>query len=115
MVAGDISDVSLVMQRGVRVTGHIVSDGSGPLPAGSVPAIQNVVWSAAPDLAFYSVATVDQLLSDTLAARRFATTLIVLFGVVALMLAGLGIYGVIAVATAQRTREIGLRIAMGAE
>ncbi len=84
-------------------------------PAASVPAIQDVVWAAAPLLTFYSVATVEQLLSDTLAARRFTTTLIALFGLAALTLASLGIYAVIAVATAQRTREIGLRLAMGAQ
>ena len=90
----------------VRTTGE---------PTASVAAIQDVVWDADPLQTFYSVATVEQLLSDTIAARRFTTTLLSLFGVAALVLATLGIYGVIAVATAQRAREIGLRLAMGAE
>ena len=84
-------------------------------PGASVAAIQDVIWDADPLQTFYSVATVEQLLSDMLAARRFTTTLLTLFGVAALVLATLGIYGVIAVATAQRTREIGLRLGMGAE
>ncbi len=83
-------------------------------PAASLPAIQNAVWAVDPLQSFYSVATVEQLLSDTLAARRFTTGLLAAFALAALTLAGLGVYGVIAVATAGRTREFGLRLALGA-
>ena len=83
-------------------------------PAASLPAIQDAVWAVDPLQSFYSVATVEQLLSDTLAARRFTTGLLAAFALAALTLAGLGVYGVIAVATAGRTREFGLRLALGA-
>lgn len=84
-------------------------------PAASISAIRDVIRAVDPRQPIYSAATVEQLLSDTLATRRFVTFILTLFGVAALGLAGVGIYGVVAVATAQRTHEIGMRLALGAQ
>lgn len=78
------------------------------------PALRQAIWSVDKDQPIVRVATMETLLAATAAERRFALFLFEAFGLVALALAAIGLYGVLAGSVTERTQEIGLRLALGA-
>jgi predicted permease len=84
-------------------------------PLRQLPAVKNAIWAVAKNQPISEIATMDQILADSLARRRLYMALMAVFSTAALLLAAVGVYGMLSYCVNRRTHEMGIRLAIGAE
>lgn len=99
-------DQVLTLYLGVRTASE---------PANIVKAIRQQLQSLDPGLPLFNIATMEQRFGQQVGSFRFVTTMLIIFGFLALIMAAMGIYGVMSHTVAQRSHEIGIRMALGAQ